>query len=220
MRTERGGRNGRRERRDVLLELDGVEVACLMGEEVPEVELRVGREEHVGEIVQLANECYRGKESWTTEAHLVRGQRVTPDRVREYMSEMDIIVALDVASKSVVGCVKTGTCSETVVGLLPAPAGYIGLVCVHPKYQSHGLGRALITIAEARCMSTKPRVNTVVMDVISVRKDLISWYQTLGYVLTDRSTPASRFMTAKGEQMLCEFDFVLLEKQLTMEQTN
>ncbi|KAA8497711.1 hypothetical protein FVE85_5296 [Porphyridium purpureum] len=202
-----------------------------MGTEV-EVELPAGQERvrlrrldpervsdvELDELAALVNRCYRSTDSWTHEAQLIAGLRVTRERLRMYMDDRDVVLFVGELGGRIVASVKTGAVRDTVIGPLPperAPAGYIGLLSVEPVLQSRGLGRALVLFAEQFCRQ-QLGLHRMALDVLEPRADIIAWYTRLGYQLGTARRPARKFMMDKGEQLVTEhdFDFVLMEKAL------
>jgi len=183
-------------------------------------------------LVELINTCYRSPSCWTNESDLIRGDRINLEQVQEYINSSEIlvlkrddVVVADGSSESVsvhssgtvpslVGCVRTGPVTETVVGALEEPAGYVGLLCSHPCSQGKGVGSFLIEAAEERCASAHG-LRKMVMDVLDSREELIRWYEKKGYKRTNKLIPARPFIEAKGERMLKDCNFILLEKQLS-----
>jgi len=57
--------------------------------------------------------------------------------------------------------------------------GYLGMLSVLPELQGHGLGKRLVTIAEALCQAAGcAQMN---LKIINVREELARWYRSLGY---------------------------------------
>lgn len=201
----------------------------------------------VAAVVQLVNICYRGGRSWTDESALVDGLRVTPERLRCYASEAEILTVVvpaaaagkgsanvgrnddghgngdgggggggddegDSSPMALVGVVKHGWTDSTVVGPLDARAYYLGMLAVDPSWQSRGVGAALADRVEA--MAAAAGAPRVVMDVLDVRSELLTWYERRGYVRTGGGTPARPFIEEKGERLLVDCQFVVLEKRL------
>jgi ribosomal protein S18 acetylase RimI-like enzyme len=67
-------------------------------------------------------------------------------------------------------------------------AAYFGMFAVRPDLQGAGLGRRIIAEAERSVRETWG-VAEMHMTVISVREDLIAWYERRGYRRTGRMTP-------------------------------
>lgn len=65
------------------------------------------------------------------------------------------------------------------------PAGYFGMLSVRPELQGRGLGRRLVSIAEAMCQAAGAR--QVRLRIISLREELGRWYRSLGYRETGTS---------------------------------
>ncbi|EME27332.1 acetyltransferase [Galdieria sulphuraria] len=182
-------------------------------------------------LVDLINICYRSPSCWTNESSLIQGERVNLEQVREYIKSSEILVLkrdgtgsngscntvsdATSAAPTLLGCIRTGPVSETVVGPLAEPAGYVGLLCSHPFCQGKGIGSFLIKAAEERCANFHG-LNKMVMDVLDAREELIQWYGKKGYHRTKNFVPARSFIEGKGELMLKDCNFILLEKKLDM----
>lgn len=52
------------------------------------------------------------------------------------------------------------------------------------------------------------------MDVLDVRKELIQWYERIGYKRTGESLDAAKFMDNKGEKLLVPCSFILMTREL------
>lgn len=62
--------------------------------------------------------------------------------------------------------------------------GYFGLLSVAPDHQRVGLGRQLITVAEAHCLAAGCRA--VDLRIVDLREELFGYYQALGYTPVGR----------------------------------
>jgi ribosomal protein S18 acetylase RimI-like enzyme len=65
---------------------------------------------------------------------------------------------------------------------------YFGMFAVSPALQGGGLGKVIIAEAE-RTVREAWGATEMHMTVISVREDLIAWYERRGYRRTGRMTP-------------------------------
>ena len=57
--------------------------------------------------------------------------------------------------------------------------GYFGMLSVRPELQGHGLGRRLVSIAEAMCQAAGAK--HMRLRIIHLREELGRWYRSLGY---------------------------------------
>lgn len=181
--------------------------------------LQAGQSELIGKVVDLINECYRGRGNWTNEADIVSGLRTNRQALLSELSTMDVILALPHGGSKdldppVLGCVKTGIVSSTVVGpLYGEPAAYLGMLAVSADLQSRGLGTALVNEVEHRAKAVY-NCRRIVLDVLDCRTQLIDWYLRAGFRHTRQTAHARSFMEKKGEELLVDCSFIVLEKHL------
>lgn len=159
-------------------------------------------------LASLVNEAYRGESSasgWTTESHLLGGLR-TDTQMLEGLVDRPVsqfLMAFDEGSK-LVGCVHLEKRSEQDC--------YLGMLTVRPSGQTQGVGKSLLAQAEnfARQIYLSKRME---MTVITVRHELLAWYERRGYRRTGRLIPFPvdpRFGLLKVESLEME----VLEKIL------
>lgn len=136
---------------------------------------------HAGEAAMLAdlvNDAYRGtgpRKGWTSEAHLLGGQRIDADMLSEILARDDSrILQAHVASR-LCGCIHIEKTSPNGVDL--------GLFAIRPGLQGRGLGRAVIEHAE-RWACTHWGAHHAEITVIDLRQDLVAWYRRMGYDFT------------------------------------
>jgi GNAT superfamily N-acetyltransferase len=153
----------------------------------------------------LVNSAYRGetsKQGWTTESHLLDGLRIDEDTLTGYFANPAItILKYTTDDDQIIGCVYLEQ---------RTPKLYVGMFSVSPLLQGGGIGRALLLAAEdfARQMDC----HTLTMTVISIRHELISWYQRRGYVLTGEMAP---FHVDKKFGVACQpIELAILEKSI------
>lgn len=143
---------------------------------------RKAREDEVDLIVSLTNSAYRGETSrigWTTEADLLDGQRTDGIEILSLIRDEHSMMLLCLLDDEIIGSVNlqnTGT------------AGYLGLFVVKPGLQGRGIGREFLREAEATAQR-EWRVTKVTMTVISIRPELIAYYERRGYRRTGESKP-------------------------------
>jgi ribosomal protein S18 acetylase RimI-like enzyme len=157
-------------------------------------------------IATLANSAYRGESSragWTTEADLLDGTRTDETDVANLINKPGrIIVVCD--GDEIIGSVhieNRGTSS------------YLSMLVVNPELQASGVGRQLIQAAEDQARelwgSTK-----MTMSVITVRAELIAYYERRGYRRTGEIIPFV-FDGVYAIPRVERLDMEILEKNLS-----
>ncbi len=156
----------------------------------------------------FVNGGYRGegsKRGWTTEADILGGQRTDPEKMLELIGAADSRVELAFAEDgALVGCVH-----------LKKEAGgscYLGMLTVDPARQAGGIGKLLMAHADgvARAWDCA----RMRMTVISVRAELIAYYERRGYAKTGASEPFPENDPRFGLPKVRGLTFVELEKAL------
>lgn len=136
----------------------------------------------VPELNILVNSAYRGetsKKGWTTEANLLDGLRIDEETLYSYFEDPGIIILKNVEEDgSITGCVYLEKRS---------PRLYVGMFSVSPLLQAKGIGRQLLIAAEEYARQLD--CHTLTMTVISIRHELIAWYQRCGYQPTGDVLP-------------------------------
>ncbi|MFF0714288.1 GNAT family N-acetyltransferase [Streptomyces bauhiniae] len=136
----------------------------------------------VDALVALVESAYRGDASragWTTEADILDGQRTDPEGVRQVVKAPDSRLLVVEREGQIVAC-----CQLEHRGT----HAYFGMFAVSPTLQGAGLGKAVMAEAE-RLARTDWGATEMHMTVISVRDDLIGWYERRGYRRTGEMTP-------------------------------
>jgi ribosomal protein S18 acetylase RimI-like enzyme len=143
---------------------------------------RDATEADVDALVALVESAYRGDSSragWTTEADILDGQRTDPEGVRDIVTSPDSRLLTVEREGRIVACCQLEHRGEHA---------YFGMFAVSPGQQGAGLGKAVLAEAERRARETWGATE-MHMTVISVREDLIAWYERRGYRRTGRTTP-------------------------------
>ncbi|MFF3290526.1 GNAT family N-acetyltransferase [Streptomyces sp. NPDC003023] len=133
-------------------------------------------------LVRLIESAYRGdssRQGWTTEADILSGQRTDPQGVLEVITGPGSRLMVVERDGAPVACCQLEHRGEVA---------YFGMFAVRPELQGAGLGRRIIAEAERRVREAWG-VSGMHMTVISVREDLIAWYERRGYRRTGRMTP-------------------------------
>jgi len=159
-------------------------------------------------VAALIERAYRGPVAatgWTTETELLTGPRTSEQHVADLAAEPDSRFVLAEADGTLVG---SALVQEPEA---PGEAAYLGMFAVDPAYQGGGVGRAVVDAAErtARELWAAPAVR---LTVISLRVELIAWYERRGFVRTGRHLPFP-FHEASGA-LRPDFDLVEMQKPL------
>ena len=139
-------------------------------------------EKDIPELDALVNSAYRGessKKGWTTEADLLDGLRTNPQILKEMIAAKDAHIYCYRNMEDILeGCVYLQKKANEL---------YIGLLTVKPTLQGAGIGKKLLAFADEQAKNKECAGLT--MTVISVRTELIEWYQRHGYELTGETLP-------------------------------
>jgi ribosomal protein S18 acetylase RimI-like enzyme len=163
----------------------------------------------VTRVVALVESAYRGESSragWTTEADLLDGQRTDPAAVRSIITSNASRMLLGVAAAGeLLACCQLERRDRGVA--------YFGMFAVSPVLQGGGIGNGLL--AEAERIAREEWASTSMrMTVISLRQDLIAWYERRSYALTGESEPFPHGNVRFGLPRREDLSFVVLAKPL------
>lgn len=173
------------------------------------IEFTQADESYVDSIVELVNSAYRGetgKQGWTTESDLLDGQRVDADRIIANINKDNsvILIAEDEDNEDqLVACLHLEKQDEKC---------YMGMITVSPQMQDKGIGKLLIEEGEAFAQFWD--CTHIFMTVISVRSELISWYQKLGYKKNGEKRPFPYGDERFGIPKVKDLEFIVLEKKI------
>jgi len=154
----------------------------------------------------MINDSYRGEQSklgWTTEAHLLDGLRTTTQEVFELINKPESIILLCHIESELVGSVHIEKYAD---------AASFGMFVIRPKLQAQGIGKQLLQAAESEAKSYW-QVSKMAMYVISVRHELLAFYERRGYKRTGvfRPFPVNPVM---WQPKMDNLQLELLEKSL------
>ncbi|CAL9619451.1 GNAT family N-acetyltransferase [Streptomyces althioticus] len=161
----------------------------------------------VDALVELIESAYRGESSrtgWTTEADILHGQRTDREGVLEVVEAPDSRLLTVEREGRIVACCQLEHRGDNA---------YFGMFAVSPALQGAGLGRTVIAEAERQARE-RWGVTEMHMTVITVREDLIAWYERRGYRRTGRTTPFPYGDERFGIPQRDDLEFELLVKEL------
>lgn len=161
-----------------------------------------------GAIVALVNSAYRGDSSragWTTEADLLGGQRTDAEEITRLIAMDAALILLCLRGDEIIGSLH--------LEKLDAATAYIGMLVIKPVLQGRGLGSRFMAEAE-QIARTEWGAARMRMQAITLRRELIAYYQRRGYRRTGEFQPFPssdpRFGLPKVGGLILE----LLEKPL------
>ena len=145
--------------------------------------ISIATKQDVPQLVALMNSAYRGegsKKGWTTEADLLEGElRTDEPSLNELMAKPDAtILKYTTAEGTLGGCVLLEKQERGI---------YLGMLTVSPEIQAGGIGRKMLQAAEVH--AKEQGAACIFMSVISVRTELIAWYERNGYYKTGETKP-------------------------------
>jgi ribosomal protein S18 acetylase RimI-like enzyme len=153
----------------------------------------------------LINSAYRGessKKGWTTEAHLLEGKRTTEEELTAIFLDPKNTFLKYTENDKIIGSVLLVEKEHQL---------YVGMLTVSPELQNSGIGKKML--AEAEVHAKTLGLSTLSMTVVSVRLELIAWYNRHGYVDTGEREPfpASDIHINVSDKPL---EFIHLEKKI------
>ena len=150
----------------------------------------------------LVNSAYRGESSrkgWTTEADLLGGIRTDETGLRTLLANPNVTILKYEEAGQLLGCVSLEKKGSNL---------YLGMLTVSPDAQANGIGKKLLAAAET--IAIEKQYRAITMTVITVRNELIAWYERRGYRSTGEKQPFPsdpRFGIQKQP-----LEFVVMEK--------
>ena len=135
----------------------------------------------IPDLVKLVNSAYRGdtsKRGWTTEADLLDGIRTDEDGIYKMLHQPGSVILKCMVGNKLAGCVYLQKQADFL---------YLGMLTVSPELQASGIGKELLKVSEE--YARKEGCHSIKMTVITVRSELIRWYERRGYFQTAERQP-------------------------------
>lgn len=134
-------------------------------------------------LVPLINSAYRGetaKKGWTYESDLISGTiRIDDDGIKELLNDPNsVFLKYTSSEQQIIGCVYLQKQEDKL---------YLGMLTVSPHLQGGGIGKKLLEAAEVH--AHKVQCDSIIMRVITLRKELINWYERHGYIDSGKFEP-------------------------------
>ena len=173
-----------------------------------EPHFRYATADDVPKVTSLIERAYRGPEvatGWASEVDLLTGPRTTEVEIAALIADHDGRFVLAELADVLKGDVLVGCALIQKDG----EGSYFGMFAIEPALQIAGLGKALLAKCE-RAARDLWAAKWMSMVVISVREELIAWYERRGYVRTGHREPFP-FSPSSGETTR-DFDLVELKK--------
>ncbi len=159
-------------------------------------------------ISKLVNSVYRGDtraQGWTTEAHLITGDRITTAQVETIIADLkQVILVLESNDKKIIGCVELKN-QDTYA--------YLGMLSVDAHIQARGIGAQILAGAE-EFVKKEWGVHIIKMWVLTIRTELISWYVRKGYDVSPERIPYSSLGDEAGQPLVASLEFAILQKKI------
>lgn len=162
----------------------------------------------VPSVVALVESAYRGESSlagWTSEAHLLDGQRTDAEAVSAVLDGGGSMMLLAEEGGTLMGCCQ--------LERRPGGEAYFGMFAVRPGGQGQGRGGEILAEAE-RLARDEWGAATMVMSVLVQRQDLIGWYERRGYRRTGQARPFPYGDERAGIPKRPDLSFAVLAKPL------
>lgn len=133
--------------------------------------------EDAASIAALVNAAYRGessKQGWTTEANILNGHRTNASEIQQLIEAENSKIIVCIQDSNLIGSIHLHKIDCSV---------HFGMFAVKPSLQNLNVGKQLL--AEAEFFAKKSwQAQKFVMLVITVRDELIAFYERRGYKRT------------------------------------
>ena len=140
--------------------------------------IRAAKADDIPDLVALVNRAYRREGGWTNESHLIGGPRTTVADVDELLREPGGVILTARDDDGLAGCVYLKKSGDKL---------YLGMLSVSPARQGGGIGKRLMVAAMEH--ARQQGCTAIRITVISLRDELIGWYERQGFRRTGEIEP-------------------------------
>jgi len=143
-----------------------------------QLNFRTARISDITNLVNLINSVYRQQEgnSWTSESEIVIGDRINHQQLEQSLALDNFQLFVVELDEQLVACIGLTFTQHDVE---------IGTFCIAAKLQNQGIGKDVLDFAEKSVQDLNVSdLKHFVMWVLSVRHELIAYYERRGYVQT------------------------------------
>ena len=162
--------------------------------------------ENIDSLVELINSAYRGKDGerrWTSESHLVSGDRIDLIDLQKVIESENCDLFVASIGDKLVGCI----CSTEYPDYIE-----YGLYAISPEFHGMGFGKKLLAHVE-RVKETKNKKYRV--SVVSKNTALIEFYTKRGYTKLSDRLPYPVHLNV-GDPLVDNLDLTVLQKRITI----
>jgi len=167
--------------------------------------LRAARFDKAEQISKHVNACYRGdssRQGWTTEADLLGGNRTDHEEISDLILSQNSEVLLCLGGQELVASVHLKSAGEVAE---------LGMLAINPAIQGRGVGKWFLAEIERYVVQTWG-AGRIRMAVITVREELIAFYERRGYKRTGLIKPFD--LDERNGIPRQELEFEILQKEL------
>jgi ribosomal protein S18 acetylase RimI-like enzyme len=170
-----------------------------------DAQISVATVNDIPQLLPLVNSAYRGDQArsgWTHEADLIDGElRIDEFSLTQLIQKQHSVILKYLQPDKIIGCVYLEKQDNKL---------YLGMLSVNPELQAKGIGKKLLKAAEEYAINNS--CHLIEMTVITVRHELIAWYERNGYVKTGKTKPFQE--DSKFGVPLRRLEFVVMEKKM------
>ena len=164
--------------------------------------IRPAQAQDVNALVGLINTAYRSDLGWTHEQKIVAGERINQAQLQAMLENEHIQLYILEIDQQCIGCIALTFTNDNAE---------IGSFAVDPHLQNSGYGKVLLQYAE-QVTQQYPEIHTLTMSVLSIRHELIEYYERRGYLKTGRCFAYP--IDADVGTPLCTLELIELNKSI------